>query len=717
MAEIETGFWLDRSQPAVFGATLTLPLYQANPLLSFLALLITLAAGSFWNLTAILLHRVIAKRTTRDALGLQHQVAVQNLGTSPKVIWASIKLYHAWLGRGVQHLTLRTLGILLPAVLVWALFSAASVLSSRVATTSDAISRLRSGRCGFWEYDNGNISHAVRGQSLKVANDSIQARNYVSTFYNRAPASIKGLSPLKVVTLPIEVNTSALCPFRNLDRCQLGHNRALSMATPPLNSHDVFGINAYPSDQVTFQYEATCSPVKYLGDFEVYTNFTNDPTDVDRRIFWRALFGPYQYKPGEPLQNFTHQIYEETANTQAGYVLEYDILRLPIDTSDHVLRKKADQFPNPRPFYAIADSFAPPTWIPIADFRRTDADSTMFFLSQNRLVYLEPTYDPWFFANGSVRGTFQAIDGILSTYFMTAMGCMEQFKICNPAKGADACSPLTGLAVLQRFLINNDIGLNDAQLMTAIRILTHMTPSTLYYNVMSLRGTSLWANDLVYGTFSPGLPENQWQVEALGWFQSSLTKLQLYTAEFAANAGDLGPYGSVRTPRGMLGNLTGSRDLAQFEALQDQCSNQLVRTTGEVQNFSVLGLMIILCVSLTIIILDMASGVLIGWVSRRGRRPSPTAAARQADNMFHLLRLALPGPFSSNKHWELGRWGMPVLSEGSHVLRPYFEEESGLATYQDSNAIVQYDSTGSMKGEKMTGGSNQIEVDSLLLRD
>ena len=323
-----SGLWNDRSRPAALGATLTIPLDQAFYLVTFLGLLVSVAGLSFWHLTALFLHRILARGPAADIVGLAFQVALRNLGTPAKVAMASIKISHAYAGKGVHNLVRRTLGILVPAVVVLFGFAAASILVSRVAITSDkgdAVSPIQSGRCGYWSPSASDRIGRLNEFTRKVANDTIQARNYVSAFYSRSSISAISRSPFKSVVIPVEMDTSAPCPFPNPDRCQLGPKGGLKMTTPLLNSHEVFGINSYPGDQVNFQYEAVCSPIRrFRGDFEHLTLPPNEPYDISRNLT-RAFFGPYAPKigPESSSTNWTYQIYEEQVNTQTGYLVEY----------------------------------------------------------------------------------------------------------------------------------------------------------------------------------------------------------------------------------------------------------------------------------------------------------------------------------------------------------------------------------------------------------
>lgn len=77
-----------------------------------------------------------------------------------------------------------------------------------------------------------------------------------------------------------------------------------------------------------------------------------------------------------------------------------------------------------------------------------------------------------------------------------------------------------------------------------------------------------------------------------------------------------------------------------------QCSNQLVQAVGEVQNFSLSGVLIIVCVSVAIILLDWS---LEGVFDLCSRPDSAARDARQADNKLHLLRRVLDSEGSGGK--------------------------------------------------------------------
>ncbi|RYP82871.1 hypothetical protein DL770_005478 [Monosporascus sp. CRB-9-2] len=253
------------------------------------------------------------------------------------------------------------------------------------------------------------------------------------------------------------------------------------------------------------------------------------------------------------------------------------------------------------------------------------------------------------------------------------MACADQYALCNPS--TLSCTTPAGLFTLTEHVwITNKLKFNTAQLATAGRIVGALADSSTFGTVSSLRSTALWANNQVVGTISPSLPDNQWQIEVLGWFQTNLAKVQAAMLDYASNTAGLSPFGSVEMRNSKRVGAQPSE--AEDRAHLDQCANQLVRATGEVQNFSVCGVLLIVCVSTVIILLDC---LLERIVDFSGRRDSVPRRARQADNKLHLLRLALRGDNNGGNGWELGQWDIPVQDNAKPVDRPTIS--NGLVAY------------------------------------
>lgn len=79
--------------------------------------------------------------------------------------------------------------------------------------------------------------------------------------------------------------------------------------------------------------------------------------------------------------------------------------------------------------------------------------------------------------------------------------------------------------------------------------------------------------------------------------------------------------------------------------LIDLCANQRVRNRGAYQSFSFLGLMIVICVGLTIMLLSWTAESCIAFIrSRRSvNKHDYREIARVADRKLQLQRLGLTG--------------------------------------------------------------------------
>ena len=109
---------------------------------------------------------------------------------------------------------------------------------------------------------------------------------------------------------------------------------------------------------------------------------------------------------------------------------------------------------------------------------------------------------------------------------------------------------------------------------------------------------------------SPGLPDNQWQLETKRWFETGLAKLQANSNNFvnvSYSDQDSSGYKFVSA-----GRYTNDPDLNS--ELDKLCSKQRIRSNGRVQNFNVAYLIILLGLSL---VAAGVSEVLAPWVVQK----------------------------------------------------------------------------------------------------
>ncbi|KAF2260198.1 hypothetical protein CC78DRAFT_585087 [Lojkania enalia] len=134
---------------------------------------------------------------------------------------------------------------------------------------------------------------------------------------------------------------------------------------------------------------------------------------------------------------------------------------------------------------------------------------------------------------------------------------------------------------------------------------------------------------------SPGLPSNQWQLEAKRWFETALAKLQYRLVQYT-NISLIKPAVDVDAEQPEIKPSTYANFTELDEILASQCDTQLVRLNGRGQNVSVLGLAVLLFLAVS---LWVSSHALRWWADREP--PKGEKWARwQRDELLALWRAA-----------------------------------------------------------------------------
>ncbi|KKY19192.1 hypothetical protein UCRPC4_g04566 [Phaeomoniella chlamydospora] len=245
------------------------------------------------------------------------------------------------------------------------------------------------------------------------------------------------------------------------------------------------------------------------------------------------------------------------------------------------------------------------TWLPIDEFNRTDADVTLDFLVSNSVYYDEPNDDPIFGAhqiiynytydNGEVAHIY------ISDYYVSVIGCVEQYQVCQPDQGT--CTALDATSSLLSNAAHGSVSFYKIQIGAIERIFAILA-SMQIYNIMVGRGASgLQVRNTLANLEQGALPNNQWEIEVLGWARTALARLQEAILEYPSQATTNIPGSYIYKPTDWVS-----------EAM---CHSQLVRQTNGTISFSVLGLSIILVVGFLIIALSLCIESVTGHIQTR----------------------------------------------------------------------------------------------------
>ena len=107
------------------------------------------------------------------------------------------------------------------------------------------------------------------------------------------------------------------------------------------------------------------------------------------------------------------------------------------------------------------------------------------------------------------------------------------------------------------------------------------------------------------------------------------------------------------------------------EALRQQCDDQRIRSSGQVQSFSVLGLFMVVSVTAITGVVALSLESCVAFLRRHTMSNRDTAL--QADDSLHLLRQALGSETSGgepDRAWEDSRWSVPTCNVDYVVRRP-----------------------------------------------
>lgn len=302
-----------------------------------------------------------------------------------------------------------------------------------------------------------------------------------------------------------------------------------------------------------------------------------------------------------------------------------------------------DNFSTITTYGPSSNTAATSVWSPIAAFNRTDADVSMFFLAANSIIYTYPNSDPIFSANvasdsGEEINNVEVLE-YSAEYAVAAMACTDQYQICNPTlAGLDGepmlCTPLGPIFTL--FEESEPLGMNLYQLSTVETIVIAMQSSSMYNSVAGRGSAALKAQSTVFTLGDSNLqmaplPNNQWQIELSGWFAVSLASLQQFLFEKAS-----GPP-NVQEADGYIIKPNNKYEKAI-------CQRQMIRNVAGYQNFSTLGVAIILILGCGLVVVGLVIDTVVGRIQRHKKvKQNYQRLSWISDGYLQLQRLAYEG--------------------------------------------------------------------------
>ncbi|KAF2716923.1 hypothetical protein K431DRAFT_234249, partial [Polychaeton citri CBS 116435] len=603
-----TGFWIDHSRNPVLGATITLEAKYGTQLVSAAAIVVQIIGAALWTILAFALHHHFASPDLRDEYDAQVQVMLRNTGAADWAVWNILGLGLTWRGHK-QRVLKKSIGIAAIPALVWVCFIVAGIFVGQIASNSYDVTTvlMKPGVCGYVDYDGTQSS--LNGFLKVQKNISTVARNYARSCYDRGGMSAISCSVYPRAALEYNVLPNQPCPVPSGGACFGGDNTAVTLQTKALSSHDDFGTNAPKDDRMTLEYKATCAPLDY--DF-VDSITVENRTDVGNNV--TVLVKEFH------VGNLT------TVDDTTNYPFSYAPAVRQLGTTNLYQLNS----------YFSASPHSSGSFKPNAPFNQAEGDLTFLFLTPNNVLFTEPVSDPMFATFDEPNDQLYGYAKYIPKRDVYVMACTEQYQICKP--GQQDCTGWSGAMPLQNLTYwQQHLGLNPAQNATYFQFASFAYDSNIFY-VTSGIADSLYATDyLATDAGSQPVPDNQWEKEAEGWFQTVLARMQYLDTVFAniplsiVNANQI----HVVPP--------------PTKELQAKCGQQRIATPPQYQSYNFFALVFIAFFG---IVVPGAAIALKGIHNRiPGLNPKGFRyVSYQAEGLMQLHRMALEG--AGYKGWK-----------------------------------------------------------------
>lgn len=273
------------------------------------------------------------------------------------------------------------------------------------------------------------------------------------------------------------------------------------------------------------------------------------------------------------------------------------------------------------------------------------------------MLYHFPNFDAMFGANITLLPSDNT-DPILagqSIYqpnrLLTAMGCIDQYQICNPAI-TDPVSTnnmlCTDLTSVKQFIGEmGNIQLTLTQLQTLIPILNGISFAGMDKVADGIGSSALKAQETVKGLIQTNaLPDDQWVLELASWNAISLARIQAAVLEYAT-----GPINVVEQG-GQI-----AKPASNDTVGQNICKRQLIFNVAGYQNFNMLGVMLILILSSVLVVLSWVLDIVVGWIqASMGRNHARLSWVE--DGYLQLQRMAYEG--AGHVGWKGSAENVPI---------------------------------------------------------
>ena len=599
---IYQGCWINWSKGRLLGSTITLTSTNSTLLTNILAVFVTIAGGQFWTILRFALHQLRASQDTdRQSNTFYHKEQVVLRNTTSSLNAAQLLLKLRWESRRNVRSASHNIPLVVIAVLSAAFFFVAAAFSNTLTNAGPQVLS-RSPFCGFWNQTYLDIAQdgidAAMGsvQNMALANEANAKRNqntelslqYAQGCYLGQSTESSNCDTFQSSALAVTMTNESSCHF-SAEVCRSGVDTVV-FDTGLINTHTDLGINAAPSDRLSFRRVTNCT---VLDNANLTTGWINQSATLENgQPTWKITYA--NFGPSLVWQNFLNETYSYTnfaefytnfaGDWSMSYQLAYDYA-CGINSDPLVCSSTFDPIP------ALATSLS-------------NADLNLLYLGYTG-IYIDVVDDPWFSAHQPYHINTTSIPFLQKTYArdkpISTLACTEQHQICSEPT---TCTPLLGYSQVLQYVASH-ISLTPNQNITLSRIAQGLSDASILEIAQTFTSISVpllaSSKTLVSRhTFSLPLPPDQWKAELAYWQAISLAQLQRNIIQYATGQ-------IAAKPEYLLPPAT--------ETEKWICGNLMVRSTVY-QSFSIFALVVILVIGLGVILLSLWIEDVAAWMGQ-----------------------------------------------------------------------------------------------------
>ncbi|KAI0453580.1 hypothetical protein F5B21DRAFT_479152 [Xylaria acuta] len=515
------GVWTNWSRGSILGPTLTISREHGNYVIALTAFFIAFIATRFWRICCLVFHRFYSTTGPSDAAHHQRQIILCNSSSPESGLVSLVNHFWAWRRLGKRRLCELSFLIIFVMLCISG-FVVAGSFSSKIATDVGNEVLLRAEDCGFIHLpaaaQNQTPTNSLTYQKINAAT------NYAEECYsNDQILSVVECKRFIVPKLPTAVvNYTAGCPFEDSICRSNGSN--LMLDTGYIDSSEHLGLNTPHSQRFQMRRVLHCAPLRTEG-FESTITTSNQSRVV------------YNYG-GTVLGSKDNFI---TAN------YTYEVERIRIQYQQNSVSLTGKDFILESTLSLTAQGMPSPGggFMPRPEIRRSDADIELIFLSGNGVVFNKRTEDDWYRATVPFRPIYYSSaegydEGYRPETAASPLACAHQLQWCNPSLPKDqACGPLASefdsyIAAAPLFNVTEEELAPDRESSHSAlgstlvwgRLMNSYNPCTLYQFLSQARSKALSSEKQVYGSVATGLPDNQWKLDVIKWWNMLLAAQQ-----------------------------------------------------------------------------------------------------------------------------------------------------------------------------------------------